>query len=171
MTSAGVGGMPAAPRHGVRRGRRAAGGWRPLLLGGLLLLPGPACAADPLLTVLKNTLLGGVTGLVLGGAVSLVTDEDHRSDVLRWGFVIGTFGGFAMGVNLAVRGDEGLFEFAASPGPPVDRAGTRATPPPTRWHVSSAGSASFTPLPTVARGRPDAFGLRGPRRAAAPIGR
>ena len=171
MTGVGAAGMPAAPRHGVRRRRRVADVWRPLLLSGLLLLPGPARAADPLLTVLKNTLLGGVTGLVLGGAVSLVTEKDHRSDVVRWGFVIGTFGGFAMGVNLAVRGHEGLFEAAARHAPHGDCARVRAAAPPTRWHAPPAGPASFTPIAAVAPGRPDAFGLGGPTRAAAPIGR
>lgn len=171
MTGAGMVGMPAAPRRGARRRRRVVGRWRSLLLGGLLLLPCPARAADPLLTVLRNTLLGGVTGLVLGGAVGLVTDEDHRGDVVRWGFVLGTFGGFAMGVNLAARGDEGLFEIAAGPQPRADRAALRAVAPSTRRHVAPGGSVSFTPRAEVAGGRPDAFGLRGPARAAAPIGR
>jgi hypothetical protein len=171
MTGAGVVGMPAAPRCGARRRRRLVGRWRPLLLGGLLLLPCPARATDPLLTVLKNTLLGGVTGLVLGGAVGLVTDEDHRGDVVRWGFVIGTFGGFAMGVNLAARGDEDLFEIAADLGPRADGTDRRAAAPTVRRHAAPGGSACFTPMAVVDGGRPDAFGLRGPTRAAAPFGR
>jgi hypothetical protein len=171
MTGAGAAGMPAASRHGVRRRRRVADLWRPLLCGGLLLLPGPARAADPLLTVFKNTLLGGVTGLVLGSAVSLVTDEDHRSDVVRWGCVIGTLGGFAMGVTLAARGDEGLFEFAAGPGPRANRAGARAAAPTARRQAPPAGPASFTPMAPAAPGRPLAFGLRGPTHGAAPIRR
>jgi hypothetical protein len=104
---------------------------RALLLSALILLPGPARAAEPVLTVLKNTLLGGVTGLLLGGTVSLVTDKDHRGDVVRWGFVLGTLGGFVLGVSLAARGEEGLFlSGPAGPIPPRPRARATAFRPP-----------------------------------------
>jgi hypothetical protein len=78
----------------------------------------PAGAAEPILTVLKNTLLGGATGLLLGGTATLVTDDEHRADVVRWGVVIGTFGGFALGVVRAVRGDEDVFGSAERTLPP-----------------------------------------------------
>jgi len=82
-----------------------------LLIGALLLgMLTPPATAEPLLGVLKNTLLGGATGLVLGGTATLVVDdEDDRSGVVRWGIVIGTFAGFSLGVALAVRGEEDLF--------------------------------------------------------------
>jgi hypothetical protein len=81
--------------------------WAALLIA--LLLPEPCAAGDPLIVVLKNTLLGGTAGLVLGGTLTLVVDEDSRSDVVRWGVVIGAFGGFALGVAMALRGEEDLF--------------------------------------------------------------
>ncbi len=81
-----------------------------LLLGGLLLLrPAAADAAEPLITILKNMLLGGAVGTILGGSVTLVVREDARADAVRWGAVIGTFGGFTIGVLLALRGEESLF--------------------------------------------------------------
>jgi hypothetical protein len=69
-----------------------------------------------MLTILKNTLLGSVTGLVLGGTLSLVAGEDHQGDVVRWGVVVGTFGGFALGAGLALRGEEELFSAAPASG-------------------------------------------------------
>ncbi len=61
------------------------------------------------MTVARNTVLGGVTGLVLGGTLTLVVDEDQRDDVVRWGVVIGTFGGFGLGIWAASRGQDDLF--------------------------------------------------------------
>lgn len=84
--------------------------WLPVCLA-LALLSGASTtgAREPLLTVLKNTLLGGATGLVLGGAASLVVEDSDRADAVRWCVAAGTFGGFALGVVLAVRGEEYLF--------------------------------------------------------------
>lgn len=83
------------------------------LLALLLVLPTPARARDPFVVVLKNTLLGGVTGLVLGGTATLVADEEDRMDIVRWGVVIGTFVGFGFGIWRATKGSEDLF--AAQP--------------------------------------------------------
>jgi len=94
------------------RNSRAAGAIRALsglALALTLILPSPARAADPLLTVLKNTLLGAATGLVLGATITLVADEESGPEVVRWAAVIGTFGGFGLGVALALQGEEDLF--------------------------------------------------------------
>jgi hypothetical protein len=121
---------------------------RALLLSALILLPGPAGAAEPVVTVLKNTLLGGVTGLLLGGTVSLVTDKDHRGDVVRWGFVLGTLGGFVLGVSLAARGEEGLFMSGpAGPIPPRPHAPTTFRPP-AAGSVAIGGLGLLAPVPT-----------------------
>ncbi len=72
-------------------------------------LPRGAGATEPLLTVAKNTLLGGVTGLILGSTLTLVVDDDQRDDSVRWGIVAGTFAGFGVGVWLAATGGEDLF--------------------------------------------------------------
>lgn len=102
--------VTAATGSAARRGARV-----PRVLGMLvilLLLAGlarPIPAEEPLLTIMKNTLLGGATGLILGGTLTLVVDEDSRSEVIRWGVVIGTFSGFGLGAALAWRGEEDLF--------------------------------------------------------------
>jgi hypothetical protein len=58
---------------------------------------------NPVLTVAKSTLWGGLAGLVLGGAIALVA-EDNEADIVKWSFVAGTFGGFAFGVyHVATR--------------------------------------------------------------------
>jgi hypothetical protein len=80
-----------------------------LVLALLLALPVQARASDPLLTVAKNTLLGGITGLVLGATLTLVVKEDARSDVVRWGVVAGTFAGLGVGIYVASRGEDDLF--------------------------------------------------------------
>jgi hypothetical protein len=90
-----------------------AASWRTRLVCILILLlalPRSAAAADPLLTVTKDTLLGAVTGLVLGGTLTLVIDDEgKRSETVRWGVVIGTFAGFGFGIYHATRGDGDLF--------------------------------------------------------------
>jgi hypothetical protein len=99
-----------------------------LLVAGL---PRPAAAEEPLLTVMKNTLLGAATGLILGGTLTLVVEDDSRSEVIRWGVVVGTFGGFALGTALAWRGEEDLFPDtygdAGAGRPPAALRPTRAT--------------------------------------------
>lgn len=52
---------------------------------------------NPALVIAKSTLWGGLTGLVLGGAIALVA-EDNEDDIIKWSFVAGTFGGFGFGV-------------------------------------------------------------------------
>jgi len=52
--------------------------------------------ANPVVEVAKSTLYGGLAGLALGLAASLVVEDSGGS--IRWGFVVGTFGGFIWGV-------------------------------------------------------------------------
>jgi hypothetical protein len=51
---------------------------------------------NPMLTVAKSTFWGSVTGLLIGGAIALVV-EDNKGDQVKWGFVVGTIGGCAFG--------------------------------------------------------------------------
>ncbi len=74
-----------------------------------LLMPSAAEAGDPLLTITKDTLLGSVVGLVLGGTLTLVVDERNQSETIRWGIVIGTFGGFGFGLWHASNPGDELF--------------------------------------------------------------
>jgi len=52
---------------------------------------------NPMLVIAKATFWGGVTGLLLGGAVALVVDE-NQDDYLKWFTVGGVFFGFGFGV-------------------------------------------------------------------------
>jgi hypothetical protein len=78
------------------------------LLAALLLPAGarPASAqiietrqgdSNPMVSVFKSTIYGAGAGTLLGLAVA-VADEDDDSDPVRWGFVAGTFFGFAYGI-------------------------------------------------------------------------
>jgi hypothetical protein len=61
--------------------------------------------ANPMVSVFKSTIYGGLAGLVLGGAIELI-DEDDDSDALRWGFVSGVFVGFGYGIyHIATRAE------------------------------------------------------------------
>ena len=77
-----------------------------LILIALLLLPGDSEAQvqvsrqgeeNPVLTVSKSIVYGGLAGLVLGGAVALAAQE-NEGEIMRWSFVAGTFVGFGAGV-------------------------------------------------------------------------
>lgn len=58
---------------------------------------------NPVITVAKSTAWGGLAGLVLGGAVALVADE-NQDDIMKWFFVGGVFGGFGYGIyHVAAR--------------------------------------------------------------------
>ncbi len=103
----------SSPRT-ARRRRRAPG----IVILCLLLAAqaGNARASEPLLDVLKTTLLGGMTGLILGGTLTLVVDEGSRSDTVRWGVVIGTFAGCGVGIWQAATGRDDLFSSAGPAG-------------------------------------------------------
>ena len=127
----------------------------------LLLVARPGHAAEPLLTVSKNMLLGGATGLVLGGTLTLVVAEDERSDVVRWGAVIGTFSGFTLGVLLALRGEEDLFsETSPAAAQPSSSAGLGSLPA-LALARARPGPAPRAPDDREARGRqPGGWGVR-----------
>jgi hypothetical protein len=63
-------------------------------------------SSNDLLTIAKSSLFGGLVGLVLGGVTALVVDSDKRDDSVRWGIVLGTFGGFAYGVYSVTTGQD-----------------------------------------------------------------
>ncbi|MBU1700737.1 MAG: hypothetical protein KJ970_01645 [Candidatus Eisenbacteria bacterium] len=115
-----------------------------------------ARAEEPMLTITKNTLYGALTGLVLGGTLTLVVDEEKRDDVVRWGVVIGTFGGFGFGLYTASRGGEDYLsrwnpqetaDVCTIPGP----LALRLDPPLARW--TGASNESTSGVPTSVSGR------------------
>jgi hypothetical protein len=142
------------PGHRSTRSIRARGATFPfrsvaLALAMALLPISSARASDPLLTILKGTLLGSVTGLVLGGTLTLVVDDDSRSETVRWGVVIGTFAGFGVGVWQVAAGHDDLFGAAqgilAAPGAgawglePAAAADERASRRAPEWLASTPG--------------------------------
>jgi len=75
----------------------------------LLLLAAPAAHAsvnvnrngdeNPMQEVAKSTIYGGLAGLVMGSALAWASDKNNNdADLVRWGFVGGTFVGFGMGL-------------------------------------------------------------------------
>jgi hypothetical protein len=67
---------------------------------------------NPMITVAKATFWGALTGLLLGGAIALIA-EDNEDDIIKWSLVAGTFGGFAFGIyHVATRpsGESSLLE-------------------------------------------------------------
>jgi hypothetical protein len=80
-----------------------------------LLASAPAASpahadGERILSVTKNAIYGGATGLLLGGVLTLVVTADHRDDVVRWGVVIGTFAGFGYGLYEARGQKDGFSE-------------------------------------------------------------
>ena len=55
-------------------------------------------SANPMVEVFKSTAYGGLAGLLLGTAIVLAVDDEDGGEVVRWGFVGGTFFGFGYGV-------------------------------------------------------------------------
>jgi hypothetical protein len=62
--------------------------------------------ANPMVSVFKSTIYGAGAGFLLGLAIE-VADDDGGGDAVRWGFVTGTFFGFAYG----------LYHVSTRPGP------------------------------------------------------
>ncbi len=79
-----------------------------LLLAGAPGLPVRQARADDkgMASIGKNAIYGALTGLLLGGVVALVSDKDSRDDAVRWGVVIGTFGGVMYGIYDVSKGDD-----------------------------------------------------------------
>lgn len=76
------------------------------LLAALLLVPAGVGAQvtvnrqgdeNPAILVTKSIFWGGLGGLILGGAIALVADE-NEGEIVKWSFVGGAFGGLALGL-------------------------------------------------------------------------
>ena len=60
-------------------------------------------AENPMITIAKSTMWGGIVGLILGGATALVADK-NEGDIIKWFFVGGVFVGCGVGVyHVATR--------------------------------------------------------------------
>ena len=53
---------------------------------------------NPMVEIARSTMYGGLTGLLLGYAVALADKGGDDGDIVRWGFVGGTFFGFGYGL-------------------------------------------------------------------------
>ena len=72
------------------------------------LVPAAQAEDNTMIRISKSTVYGGLLGLLLGGAVAIVVD-DNRDKPIRWGLVLGMFGGFAYGVYSASTGRDDFF--------------------------------------------------------------
>ena len=82
---------------------------------GVRALPLAAYYQDnPVVEVARSTLYGGLAGLALGLAAALVVDDS--GEAVKWGFVIGTFGGFIWGVVHQTRSSSQLSVLEVRPG-------------------------------------------------------
>jgi hypothetical protein len=83
------------------------------LAGVLVTLAAPASEAavnieresheNPVVEVFRSTIYGGLAGLVVGGAIAWATESDDSGEIVKWGFVTGTFVGLAAGIAFAAR--------------------------------------------------------------------
>jgi hypothetical protein len=76
---------------------------------------------NPVMEIAKSVYWGAAAGSVLGLAIMLA-DKNDSGEPLRWGFVIGAFGGLAAGIYIVSRRPQpaGLLEFEdgrLAPGP------------------------------------------------------
>lgn len=72
------------------------------------LAPRPAAASNnDFNEVAKTTAFGALGGLLVGSAVALLADD---GEPVKWGFVIGTFGGLIYGVSHLDRSSASLME-------------------------------------------------------------
>jgi hypothetical protein len=81
----------------------------------LIVTCGPTASSaqaggERILTVAKDAVYGGATGLLLGGVLTLVVPAKDRDDVVRWGVVAGTFAGFGYGLYEASGQKDGFSE-------------------------------------------------------------
>ncbi|MFH1679786.1 MAG: hypothetical protein ABIH26_03980 [Candidatus Eisenbacteria bacterium] len=60
---------------------------------------------NPAVSITKSIFWGGLGGLILGGAIALVADEDE-GEIIKWSFVGGTFAGLAVGIWHVTRRPE-----------------------------------------------------------------
>jgi hypothetical protein len=93
-----------------------------VLLGAAAVPPTGALQAaqeNAILSITKNALYGGAAGMLLGGVTALVVHEGSRDDAIRWGIVLGTFGGFAYGIyDQSRHPSEYSLRFGAEERPP-----------------------------------------------------
>lgn len=109
-------GSGPAWRNGMTLGQLWRMRWAHLLwVLPLLVSVGPTASSaqgggERILSVAKNAVYGGATGLLLGGVLTLVVPSEKRDDVVRWGVVVGTFAGFGYGLYEGVGQKDGFSE-------------------------------------------------------------
>lgn len=66
--------------------------------------------ANPMVSVFKSTVYGSAAGTLLGLAFAVADEGGDNGDAVRWGFVTGTFFGFAYGIyHVSTRPRAGAF--------------------------------------------------------------
>ena len=112
------------------------GRWIALLLLLLVLVPRGGSAQvivsregteNPAISITKSIFWGGLGGLILGGAIALVA-EDNEGEIIKWSFVGGTAAGLAVGIwHVATRPQPSAALLETGP------AGTRVAMPHPAW--------------------------------------
>jgi hypothetical protein len=74
---------------------------------GTVAAPREARADNSFNEVAKTTVLGAAAGLVVGGAIALLADD---GEPVKWGFVLGTFGGLGYGLYNTNKSTASLLE-------------------------------------------------------------
>lgn len=85
------------------------------LLQTILVPPADADGReDRLLSITKTTVYGALLGGILGFTSALVVRDGYEDDAVRWGIVLGAFGGFAYGITSPEEDDWDDFSFRRS---------------------------------------------------------
>jgi hypothetical protein len=111
-----------------------------LLVGGAAASPAQA-GGERIVTVAKDAVYGGATGLLLGGVLALVLPSEKRDDAIRWGVVVGTFAGFGYGLYESQGPQDGFSELVRT------RADARLQARRARMNASALASARTTTTP------------------------
>lgn len=79
---------------------------------GTVAAPREARADNSFNEVAKSTVLGAAAGFVVGGAIALLADD---GEPVKWGFVLGTFGGLGYGLYSTRQVHRSLLELRGRP--------------------------------------------------------
>jgi len=67
---------------------------------------------NPMQEVARSVFYGGLTGLMVGGALAIASDDGNDGEMIRWGLVGGTMVGLAIGMyHVSSRPSAALIEF------------------------------------------------------------
>ena len=110
-----------------------------LLVGGAAPDSSAASRERKLLSTAKTTIYGALLGSLLGLATSLVVRDGYKDDAVRWGIVLGAFGGFVYGVTEQEEDDLDLLSARPPAALPLCLERSRSRMPGTFFGAPSPG--------------------------------